>query len=163
MDNQAELLERSTSAAISRVVIGKLKIGVDLLEGIKELVKREGVRSGVILSGLGALQKAVFRNAKTIPPDYKMEDKYRVYVELDQPLELVSMPGWIATPESGEPEIHAHFTASTVINERIVTLGGHLTNGTITSIKCVVVIGVIDDARIRAVKDPNVGSMEIYF
>jgi len=163
MEGQAELLERSGSAQISRVVIGKLKIGVDLLEGIRELVRKEGIRSGVILSGIGALQKAVFRNAKIMPPNYKMEDKYRVYVELDQPSELVSMPGWIATRENGEPEIHAHFTASTVVNEHVVTLGGHLTKGTITSIKCVVIIGVIDDARFRAANDPAINQMEIYF
>jgi predicted DNA-binding protein with PD1-like motif len=156
-------LERTGSFQISRVVIGKLKIGVDLLEGIREIVKREGIRSGVFLSGLGALKKAVFRNARVMPPDYKMKDEYRLYVEIDRPLELVSLPGWIATKENGETEIHAHFTASTVMNDQVVTLGGHLTPGTITSIKCVITIGVIEDARIRAANDPNVNQMEIYF
>ncbi len=156
-------LERTGSFQIGRVVIGKLKIGVDLLEGIREIVKSEGIRSGVFLSGLGALKKAVFRNARVMPPDYKMKDEYRLYVEIDRPLELVSLPGWIATKENGETEIHAHFTASTVMNDQVVTLGGHLTPGTITSIKCVITIGVIEDARIRAAIDPNVNQMEIYF
>ena len=163
MESQTGLLERSGSAQISRVVMGKLRIGVDLLEGIRELVATEHIRSGVILSGIGALEKAVFRNAKIIPPNYKMEDKYRIYLEIDQPLELVSMPGWISTRENGETEIHAHFTASTVINDQVVTLGGHLTKGTITSIKCVVMIGVFDDARIKAANDPAINQMEIYF
>lgn len=156
-------LERTGSFQIGRVVIGKLKIGVDLLEGIREIVKSEGIRSGVFLSGLGALKKAVFRNARVMPPDYKMKDEYRLYVEIDRPLELVSLPGWIATKENGETEIHAHFTASTVMKDQVVTLGGHLTPGTITSIKCVITIGVIEDARIRAAIDPNVNQMEIYF
>jgi predicted DNA-binding protein with PD1-like motif len=156
-------LERTGSFQIGRVVIGKLKIGVDLLEGIREIVKSEGIRSGVFLSGLGALKKAVFRNARVMPPDYKMKDEYRLYVEIDRPLELVSLPGWIATKENGETEIHAHFTASTVMKDQVVTLGGHLTPGTITSIKCVITIGVIEDDRIRAAIDPNVNQMEIYF
>lgn len=53
MEGQTELLDRSGSAQISRVVIGKLRIGADLLEGIRELVRKEGIRSGVILSGIG--------------------------------------------------------------------------------------------------------------
>ena len=163
MEGSTELLERSGEFQIRRVVVGKLKIGVDLREGIMELVKREKIKSGVYLSALGALKKAVFRNAKIMPPDYKMEDKYRVFVEIDHPLELVSLPGWIATKETGEPEVHAHFTASTVIDDKIVTFGGHLTNGTITSIKCVIVIGVIDDARIRAANDPAINQTEIYW
>jgi len=163
MPLDSSLLERTASFQISRVVIGKLKIGVDLLEGIREIVKREGIRSGVFLSGLGALQRAVFRNAKVMPPDYKMKDEYRLYAEIDRPLELVSLPGWIATKENGETEVHAHFTASTVMKDQVVTLGGHLTPGTVTSIKCVIIIGVIEDARIRAANDPNVNQMEIYF
>lgn len=156
-------LERTGSFQISRIVIGKLKIGVDLLEGIREMIQKEGVRSGVFLSGLGALKKAVFRNAKFMPPDYRMKDEYRLYAEINQPLELVSLPGWIATKENGETEIHAHFTASTVMNDQVVTLGGHLTPGTITSIKCVIIIGVIEDTRISAAIDPIVNQMEIYF
>jgi predicted DNA-binding protein with PD1-like motif len=163
MESNAELLERSGEFQINRVVIGKLKIGVDLREGIVELAKKEGVKSGVLLSGLGALEKAVFRNAKIMPPNYKMDDQYRIYLEVNHPLELVSLPGWIATKKDGELEVHAHFTASTVIDDEIVTLGGHLTKGTITSIKCVIIIGVIDDPKIFAAIDPVINQTEIYW
>ncbi|RPI99109.1 MAG: DNA-binding protein [Deltaproteobacteria bacterium] len=163
MGLDSTFLEKTGSFQISRIVIGKLKIGVDLLEGVKELVIKEGIRSGVFLSGLGALQKAVFRNPKVMPADFKMRDEYRLFVEINRPLEMVSFPGWIATRENGEPEIHAHFTASTVMNDQIVTLGGHLIPGTITSIKCAVIIGVIEDSRIKAALDPNVNQMEIFF
>lgn len=163
MESSTEFVERSGEFQIRRVVVGKLKVGVDLRKGIIALVKREKIKSGIFMSGLGALQKAVFRNAKIMPPDYKMKDEYRVFLEIDHPLELVSFPGWIATKEDGEPEIHAHFTASTVMDDKIGTFGGHLTDGTITSIKCVIVIGVIDDARIRAANDPAVNQTEIYW
>ena len=163
MECDSKLLERTGSYQFSRIVMGKLKVGADLLEGIKEIARQEGIRTGVILSGLGALGKAVFRNAKVMPPDFKMEDKYRVYVDMEKAMELVSLPGWIATKENGEIEVHAHFTASLVIDEKIVTMGGHLTPGTLASIKVIIVIGVIDDARIKAAIDPNINQTEIYF
>ncbi len=148
---------------IACIVMGRLKIGVDLLDGIEELARKGNVRTGVILSGIGALQKAVFRNAKVIPPDYKMEDKYRLYLEINKPLELVSLNGWVATTSQGKLEIHAHFMASTVIDDKVVSLGGHLTKGTITSIKDVVTIGVIEDTNIKAALDPQVNQIDVDF
>ena len=163
MDCDSKFLERTASVQISRVVMGKMRIGVDSLEGIKELAKQERIRTGVILSGLGALKKAVFRNAKVMPPDYRMEDKYRIYLDLEQPMELVSLPGWIATKEDGEIEVHAHFSASLVMDDKIVTLGGHLTPGTLASIKVVIMVGVIEDGHIKAALDPKINQTEIFF
>ena len=159
----SKLLERTGSYQFSRIVMGKLKVGADLLEGIREIARKEEIRSGVILSGLGALKKAVFRNAKMMPPDFKMDDKYRVYVDLEKTMELVSLPGWIATRDNGEVDVHAHFMTSLVVDDKIVTMGGHLTTGTVASIKVVIVIGVIDDAKVKAAIDPNVNQSEIYF
>jgi predicted DNA-binding protein with PD1-like motif len=159
----SKLLERTGSYQFSRIVMGKLKVGADLLEGIREIARKEGIRSGVILSGLGALKKAVFRNAKVMPPDFKMDDKYRVYVDLEKTMELVSLPGWIATRDNGEVDVHAHFMTSLVVDDKIVTMGGHLTTGTLASIKVVIVIGVIDDAKVKAAIDPNINQSEIYF
>jgi uncharacterized protein len=161
MDCDSSYFERIGSAQINRVVIGKLKLDVDLLAAIQELAKREGIQTGVILSGVGALRKAVFRNAKVIPPDYKMDDRYRIYLELEQPLELVSLTGWIGTKENKEIEVHCHFSASTVIDEKVVTLGGHLTPGTMTSIKGMIMIGVIEDNHIKAALDSRINQVDL--
>ena len=80
MENGYRYLEGIGKGRIDRIVMGKLKIGVDLLEGIKELVKKEEIRTGVILSGVGALKKAIFRNVKMMPPDYKVDDRHRLYL-----------------------------------------------------------------------------------
>jgi predicted DNA-binding protein with PD1-like motif len=98
-----------------------------------------------------------------VPPDLKVEKRHRLYLELEQPMEIVSLTGWIATREDGETEIHAHFSASTVINDQVVTLGGHLTNGVITSVKVVVVIGVIEDTDIRAGLDFRLNQFDVKF
>ena len=163
MGSACNLLEGVGRGRMGRVVMGKLAMDVDLLEGIETLVKQERIRTGVILSGIGALKKATFRNLKVLPPDLKVEKRHRLYLELEQPMEIVSLTGWIATREDGEPEIHAHFSASTVINDQVVTLGGHLTNGVITSVKVVVVIGVIEDTDIRAGLDFRLNQFDVKF
>ncbi len=163
MESGHRLLEGIGRGRIDRIVMGKLKMDVDLLEGIQELVKREGIRTGVILLGIGALKKATFRNLKVLPPDLKVERHHRLYLDLEQPMEIVSLTGWIATKEDGDLEVHAHFSASTVIGDRVVTLGGHLVPGVITSVKVVVVIGVVEDTDIQAGLDPRINQMDVKF
>jgi predicted DNA-binding protein with PD1-like motif len=163
MKETSRCLEGIGQGKIARIVMGKLKIGVDLLEAVEEIAERENIRTGVILSGIGALQKAVFRNAKVIPADYKMKDNYRLYMEIEQSLELLSLSGWIATTADGQRNIHAHLSASTVMDDKVVTLGGHLTKGTITSIKDVVVIGVIEDSNIKAVLNTKLNQFDVDF
>ncbi len=163
MENISSLLEGTGKGRMNRVVMGKLKGDVDLLEAIKELAKKEAVQTGIILSAVGALKKAIFRNLKVLPPDLKVEKHHRIYLELEQPMEIVSLTGWMATREDGEIEVHAHLSASTVIQDQVTTLGGHLTSGIITSIKVVVVIGVIEDSNIRAGLDPRINQIDVRF
>ena len=159
----SSLLEGIGRGQMNRIVMGKLGVDIDLLQGIEELVKREGVRTGVILSGIGALKKATFRNLKVLPPDLKVEKHHRLYLDLEQPMEIVSLTGWMATREDGEAEVHAHFSASTVMEDKVVTLGGHLIPGTLTSVKVVIVIGVIEESNIIAGLDPRINQMDVRF
>ena len=163
MEENYKYLEGIGKGEIGRIVAGKLKIGIDLLEGIGELAERENITTGVILSGVGALERAIFRNVKVMPHDYKMEDKYRLYADIQKPLELVSLSGWIATTRDGKLNIHAHYSATTVIDDKLVSLGGHLIKGTITSIKVVVVVGVIETTNIQAALDPRINQIDLYF
>jgi predicted DNA-binding protein with PD1-like motif len=161
MENVLTLLEGIGRGQMNRIVMGKLGMDIDLLQGIEELVKREGVRTGVILSGIGALKKATFRNLKVLPPDFKIEKHHRLYLELEQPMEIVSLTGWMATREDGEVEVHAHFSASTVVEDKVVTLGGHLVSGTLTSVKVVIVIGVVEETNIKAGLDPRINQIDV--
>jgi len=163
MENVLSLLEGIGKGRIDRIVMGKLRMDIDLWGGIHELAKKEKVQTGIILSAVGALKKATFRNLKVLPPDLKVEKRHRLYLELEQPMEIVSLTGWIATREDGEAEVHAHFSASTVIQDRVTTLGGHLTPGIITSIKVVIVIGVIEESNIIAGLDPRINQMDVRF
>jgi predicted DNA-binding protein with PD1-like motif len=163
MASVSGLLEGVGTGRMDRIVMGKLKMDIDLLKGIQELAQREEIQTGVILSGVGALRKATFRNLKVLPQDLKVENHHRLYLELEQPMEIVSLTGWMATKEDGDLEVHAHFSASTVMEDQVVTLGGHLIPGVITSIKVVVVIGVIEETNIRAGLDSRINQADVKF
>jgi predicted DNA-binding protein with PD1-like motif len=163
MENVSSLLEGSRSGRMNRVVMEKLRLDIDLLEGIKELAKKERVQTGTILSAVGAPKKAIFKNLKVLPADLKIEKHHRLYLELEQPMEIISLTGWMATREDGEIEVHAHLSASTVLQDQVTTLGGHLTPGIITSVKVVVVIGMIEESDIRASLDPRTNQIDVRF
>lgn len=151
------------SSPIQRVVQFRIKPDSDLLKAIAEALKAEGVRAGVFVSGLGALKKAIFRNLKVFPKKYPVTPEDRLYREVTTPMELVSLTGWVAPTLGGGVEIHAHFAASTVENDTLVTLGGHLTEGTICGIKVVVAVLVLDDGSVYADQDPGSKSADIFF
>ncbi len=60
--DRSPLLEGVSSGSFKRIIMARIPIGVDLLEAIYEVVKREKIQKGLILMGLGALKKAIFRN-----------------------------------------------------------------------------------------------------
>lgn len=157
------MIESIGSQNIERVVQFRIKQGADLLAAIEEAVKVENIRAGVIVSGLGALRKAIFRNLKWFPETFPPTPEDRLYLAVEKPMELVSLVGWIAPKRDGGVEIHAHFSASTVENEEVVTLGGHLTEGTICGIKMVVSIIVTADSEVYAGLDEITQSVDIFF
>ena len=116
----------------------RIKENKDLLKAIKNVIVENDIKSAIIISGIGALMKAVCRNLKCFPKEYPVRDNDRIFYEIEKPLELLSLSGWITRKSNGEPEIHAHFSVSTIEDDKVVSLGGHLTKGTITGIKVVV-------------------------
>lgn len=138
---QNPLLEGVSSGSFTRIVMARIPIGVDLLEAIYAVVKQEKIGTGLILMGIGALSKAIFRNVKVFPAEYPITAKDRIYFEVAQPLELVSLTGYIVPKRDGQPHVHAHFAASTVNGATIATYGGHLDTGAITHVKAAVTIG----------------------
>ena len=142
--DQNSLLEGIGSGSLKRIILARIPIGVDLLDAIFETVKREKIQKGIILMGMGALKKAVFRNLKVFPKEYPVTPKDRIYFEIEKPLEILSLSGYIVPRLNGELHVHVHFSASTVMGETIATYGGHLDKGTITFVKAAVAIGELE-------------------
>jgi predicted DNA-binding protein with PD1-like motif len=156
-------IEGSGFSQIQRLFQFRIKSDADLLQAISEAVSTEGVRAGVFVSGLGALKKAIFRNLKVFPKKYPVTNEERLYLEVTSPMELVSLTGWIAPKAGGGVEVHAHFAASTVQDETVVTIGGHLTEGTICGIKCVIAVLVIEGDSLYANQDEKTKTFDLFF
>ena len=158
-----EMFDSLGSQGLQRIVQFRVKRGADLLAAITEAAKQEKIKAGVIVSGLGALDKAVFRNLRRWPASFPVQDKERIYLKIESPLELVSLTGWIAAKDAGQPEIHAHFAASTVEGETVRTYGGHLTPGTVAGIKTVVALAVVEEGSMQAVIEEETKTLDVVF
>lgn len=156
------LLSQISSQTVQRLVQFRARPDAPLLAAIQEAARAETIGAGVIVSGLGALKKAVFRNLKHFPEQFPVTADDRLYLEVSKPMELVALKGWIAPRKDGEPEIHAHFAASLVENGRVVTMGGHLTDETICGIKVAVAILVVAPDGVRAAMDPDTRTLDLF-
>lgn len=139
------LLEGVARGNLGPLIMAGIPMGVDLLEAMEELVKKEGIKKALILMGIGALKKAVFRNLKLFPESYPITARDRLYYEVTGPLEITSLSGYVVPKKDGSPLLHAHFSASTVREEKVVVYGGHLGPGTVTFVKVAVVMATLPD------------------
>jgi len=163
MAKRISLLSSIGSQPIQRIVQFRVEVGSDLLKAIEEAVTKEEIKAGVFVSGLGALTRGVFRNLIRFPKEYPVKDDDRLYLTVETPLELVSLGGWVAGRSDGTPEIHCHFSASTVMEGKVTTLGGHLTYGTIAGIKVVVAIAVLPEGTESTIYDVYTKSVDVSF
>ncbi|HHV06919.1 MAG TPA: DNA-binding protein [Firmicutes bacterium] len=144
---------QTATFGIDQIIQIKIPKGVDLSCAIQESVEQNNIDSAVILSGIGALKKGVFRNLRVEPKKYPVTNQDRLYLVVKKPLELVSLTGWVAQRTDGKIEVHAHFAASYVEGDTVRTVGGHLTEGTETSIKVIVTLGILKECQ-KAAVDP---------
>lgn len=150
------------SQSVQRLVQFRARRGASLMAAIEEAVQSRDIRAGVIVSGLGALEKAVFRNLRHFPEQFPVTPRDRLYLEISRPMELVSLTGWIAPASGGGTEIHAHFSASMVADETVVTLGGHLNHETLCGIKVVVAILEVAADGVLAARDPDTQTHDLF-
>ena len=73
----------------------KLRDGEDVLEGLKERIEDHGIRSGLILSGIGMMRELTLGY-------FKGEGEYEK-LRVNGPVELTSMQGNIGMSEDGLP------------------------------------------------------------
>lgn len=157
-----DILTYSGKGKIKEILQFRIKENKDLLETINEAVVENQIRSAIIMSGVGALSKAVLRNLKWFPKEYPVRDNDRLFYQIEKPLELLTLSGWVARKPNGEPEVHAHFSVSTVEGEKIQNFGGHLTKGTITGIKVVVALAILDEDNFYADFDKNTKTTDLF-
>ena len=158
----SNIISCSGKGKIKEILQFRIKENQDLLEAIIKAVGENEIHSAIIISGIGVLSKAVCRNLRWFPKEYPVRDEDRIFYQINQPLELIALSGWVAGKPNGEPEVHAHFAVSTVEKEKVQSFGGHLTKGTITGVKVVVALAVLEEDEFYADFDKNTKSVDLF-
>jgi len=117
------------TSQFERIEIVRMGTGTDLLDGLNAAVKENGIKNGVILTGIGSVTDYHFHvvSDKNLPP---AEEYPKASVAKD----LIAVQGYIL-----DERVHAHITLS---DENSV-VGGHLEPGTKALTFFIVTIGVL--------------------
>jgi len=109
-------MEVFSTDKIGRIFVLRLDPGDFVLESIKELIQKENLRNGVVVSAIGTLDYCVLHMVMTTGyPPVEHFERWE-----DKPLELSSIEGIIA---NGEPHLHA------VVSDHQKAYSGHLEEG----------------------------------
>lgn len=103
------------STRLGRVVLVRMDPGEDVLTALRAAVEQEGIRSGVILSGVGSLN--AFHVHVVGVPSLPTRD---VFVRGDGAYDILTLTGLVI-----DGRVHAHITFS----DTEKAYGGHLEEG----------------------------------
>ena len=119
------------TSQFKRIVVVRMKNQVDMLQGLRDAVAREKIKSAVILSGAGSLVSYhvhVVSNT-TLPAT-------EAFFKEEGPFDLLTTNGYII-----DGRVHAHISFSNPQK----AMGGHLEPGTRVFTFAIVTLGVLDD------------------
>jgi len=122
------------------MIISRLKPSEDLKKGIIDLMKRNKIKSGIILCIVGSLNSATLRMANGDIKTFK------------GPFEIVSVEGTVSTDG-----IHVHIAVS---DEKGRVIGGHLKNGCIINTTAEICI-LKSNKNLKRVFDSKTGYKEL--
>ena len=143
----------TAQGGFGRVIAVRLKPGTDVLVGLREACERNGIKNGVIVSGLGSLATVSICNP-TEMPDTKAGYGYGSPQILHEPWELLGISGVICHDENGEINLHVHINISDPEGN---AYGGHLAEGTTVLITVDTVIAELDGIEMERKYDDSLG------
>lgn len=120
-------------ATFERVVVLRVKFQADLLEALQQGAHREGIRNGVILSGIGSVRGYHYH----VVCNRDFPSKNLLIRDAKAPADILGMNGYII-----DGRVHAHLTLA----DRDQAFGGHLEPGTHVFTFAAVTVGVLPDA-----------------
>jgi predicted DNA-binding protein with PD1-like motif len=128
---------------IAEVITFRLDQGEDVLASIEAVARKQDIHTGVVLSGIGTLDRARLHHITTT--GYPSVNEFPEY---EGPIELVSVQGIIA---DYTPHLH------TCISIREQTYMGHLEPGCRVLYLAEIAIGRLEGVRLRRVVNPETG------
>ncbi len=121
----------TVSSQFERIVVVRLKRGMDLLDGLRKAVAQEKIRNAAILSGVGSLTSYhVHAVSNTTLP------AQNIYYKAEGPQDLLNVNGFVLNGR-----VHAHI----VFSDDQKGLGGHLESGTTVFTFAIITLGVLPD------------------
>lgn len=126
---------------LGEVVVARLAVGEDLLEGMTRVCKESGIRNGVILTGFGSVSRAVLSGTATakFPPD----EFYKI--DRSEGIEILAISGVVA-----DYHVHAHASMCTPTE----SFGGHLEAGNVIFSLAEIAFAKIEGMNLKRMRDP---------
>ncbi|HEY8528828.1 MAG TPA: PPC domain-containing DNA-binding protein [Paenibacillaceae bacterium] len=126
-----------------RALIIHLRRGDLLLESIRDLLAKEGIKNAVLFGAVGSMRKLVYHLPTSTGPT--SNDRF-ITVEGNGPIELGSLSGNVI---DGDPHLHI------VAQDAKGTYIGHLEEGTEVLFLAEIILAEIKDPGIHRVKDEH--------
>lgn len=136
-------MEVFSGGRVREMIALRLDQGEDVLGSIEAVAKEKDIHTGVVVSGIGTLDRA--RLHHITHTGYPPKDRF---VEYEGPIELLSIDGIIA-----EHAPHLH----TCISIEETTYMGHLEPGCRVLYLAEIAIAVLDGVRLRRRPHPETG------
>ena len=137
-----------------KIIPVRLRTHTDLMNGIKKACEDNGIRQGVVLTGIGSVRKLTIQ-VLTPNEKAKVGAAYTEPQTIPGPVEVLSIQGCIFQTEEGEVVLHLHGTFS---DKEGKVYGGHLVPGENPVLATVeAVIAEITGARLIRRYDEDVG------
>ena len=124
---------------LDRLVLVRVKHGVDLLKGLEEAVTREKIRNAVIVSAIGSVTSYHVHmvDNRTFPPK-------DAFLKGEQAFDIGSTQGYVINGR-----IHCHI----VLGDKQRTLAGHLEPGNTVFTFAAITLAVLDAGELDAIDD----------
>lgn len=136
----------------------KIVPGQSLMANIKNLVIKEKVKAGVILSAIGSIRKVRINGIKS-GAKLPITPARLTPHELEGPLELLGLTGNIVPGEDGQPDCHLHIIAGKASGD---VVGGQLDDCEVFATCEIVLVELVLDG-IERHKSKSGGTSTIYF
>ena len=133
----------ATTTQFERVVILRFKFGADLLAGLREMVKKENIKSAIILSGAGSVRNYHVHTSGS--RDYPPKNLF--LKDEKMPADIINVSGFVINGR-----VHAHIT----LMDDKTALGGHLEPDTNVYTFAAITLGVLPDSTdLNRLDDPG--------
>jgi len=140
-------MEAIAGCRLGEVICLRLDYGEDVLEAVTRAAREHDLQSGVVISGIGTLYRAVMHMITTT--SFPSVDQI---VTMEGPLEVVSIDGIIA---DYQPHLHL------AISDTRGAYGGHLEPGCLTMYLCEIAIARLEGPRLHRVPHPETGIRQL--